>query len=107
VIGELGMHGLNPTGREAGRVLALRSAQERVCQLPEFLRNTLFVHTAQYAVVNDTTTYNGMHHYYGRADTYYHIGQAFGVVMMKLTNRRNVEISSLAENLIQTTARRT
>jgi hypothetical protein len=80
------MHGLNPGGREAGRVQALRAAQKNVCQYDEFLNNTLFVPTAPYAVLNDTT-YNGIHHYYGRADTYYHIGQAFGLAMKRMVIR--------------------
>ena len=77
------MHGLNPGGKEAGRVNALRAAQRNVCRYPEFQNNTAFVPTAQYAVLNGTT-YNGIHHYFGRADTYFHIGQAFGRAMHQL-----------------------
>jgi hypothetical protein len=77
------MHGLNPGGREAGRVYAMRAAQQNVCQYAEFQNNTIFVPTALYAVLNGTT-YNGIHHYYGRADTYFHIGQAFGVAMNRI-----------------------
>jgi hypothetical protein len=77
------MHGLNPGGWEARRVHALRAAQKNVCQYDEFLNNTLFVPTAQFAVLNGTT-YNGIYHYNGRADTVYHIGQAFGLGMHRM-----------------------
>ena len=83
MIGELGMHGPNPDGKEAGRVFAVRAAQQNVCLYPEFQNNTIFVPTASYAVLNGAT-YNGIFHYYGRADTYYHIGQAFGMAMHQM-----------------------
>jgi hypothetical protein len=81
------MHGLNPTGPDAGRVLTMRAAQENVCKMKEFKSNTVFVRTAQYAVLN-STAYNALAHYYGRADTIYHIGQAFGKSMIKLLSGR-------------------
>lgn len=77
------MHGPNPDGKEAGRVFAVRAAQQNVCLYPEFQNNTIFVPTASYAVLNGAT-YNGIFHYYGRADTYYHIGQAFGMAMHQM-----------------------
>eukprot|EP00977_Amphora_coffeiformis_P000362 scaffold98_cov172-Amphora_coffeaeformis.AAC.16 len=83
IVGELGMHGLNYTGRGAGRVNGMRQAEREVPALPEFRSHALFVPTAQYAVLNGTT-YNGDYHYYGRADTYYHIGKAMGEGMVKL-----------------------
>jgi hypothetical protein len=88
-IGELGMHGLKPTGPGAGRVLTMRAAQENVCNMKEFQSNTVFVRTAQFAVLN-STTYNSLAHYYGRADTIYHIGQAFGTSMIQLLARRKL-----------------
>jgi hypothetical protein len=77
------MHGLNYTGVGSDRVYATRQAQRDVSLLPEFQSNTLFVPTASYAVVNGTT-YNGIHHYYGRADTYFHIGKALAEGMKTL-----------------------
>jgi hypothetical protein len=77
------MHGINPVGKGSDRVLALRSAQKNVCNRTEFQSNTKFVPTSPYAVLNGAT-YNGIHHYYGRADTYYDIGQAFGEAMATL-----------------------
>ena len=86
------MHGLNPGGSEAGRVYALRAAQQNVCQYTEFQNNTIFAPTALYAVLNGTT-YDGIHHYYGRADTYYHIGQAFGVAMNRILVQNELAVS--------------
>jgi hypothetical protein len=74
VIGELGMSGMSPEGKGSDRILALRAAQHSVTLLEEFQNTTLFVRTAPYAVLNGTN-YNGIYHYNGRADTYFHIGQ--------------------------------
>jgi len=85
IVGELGMHGVDPgKGRWVPRVSAMRAHQHSVTLLPEFRNNTLFVRTAPYAVSNGTH-YNGGYHYFGRADTYFHIGQAFGRGMIELT----------------------
>jgi alpha-galactosidase len=83
VIGELGQHGavLDPRQRGTPRVLAMRMQQRAVTLLPDFCNTTLFVPTAPYVVPsrNGTTRYyNGQYHYGGRADTYFHIGQALG-----------------------------
>ena len=96
VIGELGMHGPNPTGKEANRVFALRAAQKNVCTSVEFQNNTIFVPTAQYAVTNGTT-YNAIYHYYGRADTYYHIGQAFGNAMYQIVTETTLATTLTVE----------
>lgn len=88
MIGELGMHGINPDARFADRVFALRSAQYNACnKYAEFQSTTAFVPTAIYAVVNDTVTYESLSHYYGRADTIYYIGQAMGKGMSNLIKR--------------------
>ena len=86
IIGELGMHGLHPEGKGADRVLAMRKAEKAVTLQAEFRNSTLFVPTAQYAVLNGTT-YNGGYHYNGRADTYCHIGHAFGEAMLRLIGK--------------------
>ena len=98
------MHGLNPGGREAGRVYGLRAAQQNVCQYAEFRNNTIFVPTAAYAVLNGTI-YNGIHHYYGRADTYYHIGQAFGVAMNRMLVQNELAVSLLDTGTFVSTSR--
>jgi hypothetical protein len=86
VIGELGMHGLNVSGSGASnvasmRVASMRVAQEDVCLLPEFKNTSIFVRTAQFAV---QIRFDGIHHYYGRADAYFHMGQALGNGMIQL-----------------------
>jgi hypothetical protein len=90
LVGELGMAGVNVTGRGSDRVMAMRAAELGVTMTEEFRNNTLFVPTASYVVPN-RTAYNAGYHYFGRADTYYHIGQAMGRGMLELI--RNVEYS--------------
>ena len=82
IIGELGMHGLHPTGKGSDRVMQMRAMERGVTLLNEFCNNSLFVRTAPYVIQNGTT-YGGGYHYYGRADTYFHIGKAFGRGMLK------------------------
>jgi len=82
VIGELGMHGPSPDDFYAAQVDAIRQAQEWVTKLPEFESNTKFVPTAQYAVLNGER-FDNIHHYYGRADTYYEIGKALGRALLE------------------------
>ena len=78
------MHGLNITGLpDEAKVMGMRAAQRTVCLLDEFINTTIFVSTAQHAVL-DGAKYNEIYHYYGRADTYYHIGQDLGTGMIKL-----------------------
>jgi hypothetical protein len=84
VVGELGMHGANYHGQGADRVLRMRAAQKAATLLPEFRSSSRFVPTTPYVVLNDTKTYGGNYHYNGRADTYYHIGKAFGRAMLAL-----------------------
>jgi len=85
VIGELGMAGLHPTGRGSDRHMAMRAAQQKVTLLPEFQTTMLYVPTAPYVHPN-LTSYNHGFHYYGRADTYFEIGKAFGRAMLELLN---------------------
>ena len=83
IIAELGMHGLHPEGRAAARILHFRRQQQSVTLLPEFRNTTRFCRTAAYAVTNGTT-YGGIYHYNGRADTYVWIGQAMGRALQRL-----------------------
>lgn len=96
VIGELGMHGTNVTGRETPRVLGMRRAQRDVTLSPEFQTTSRFVPTATY-VVSNGTTYNGIYHYYGRADTYFHIGKALGDGMLQILDEISGETGSLIQ----------
>jgi hypothetical protein len=97
IIGELGMHGLHPTGRGADRVMAMRAAERRVTEQEEFKTTSLYVPTAPY-VVDNGTSYNGNYHYNGRADTYCHIGQAFGRAMLKLWKRNTTSSGTTASS---------
>ena len=83
IVGELGMHGIDPQGRARERILAMRNAEKDVTLMDEFRNNALFVPTSPY-VVSNGTQYNGEYHYYGRADTYCKIGHAFGEAMLAL-----------------------
>jgi hypothetical protein len=101
------MHGLNLTGQpEMDRVLSFRAAQKYVTEMYEFRSSTLFVPTAQYAIVNDKISCNGIHHYYGHADTYYHIGQAFGTGMIQLLSSKSTsnDIPIHLNNITTTTS---
>jgi hypothetical protein len=94
VIGELGMHGRYPEGKGADRVLAMRAAERGVTMLPEFHNNTLFVSTHQY-VVSNGTQYAGGYHYYGRADTYFHIGKALGRGMLRMMDVEKSKVRAM------------
>lgn len=93
IIGELGMHGMHPTGPGSLQVILMRSYEQTVTLLDEFRNNTLFVRTAPYAVMNGKE-YTGMYHYYGRADTYFHIGQALGKGMLQLIQKEQEALIS-------------
>jgi len=80
------MHGEDLSFLTSGakeRVEGLRDAQERVALSAEFQNTAKFVRTAPYAV-NDGIAYQGIYHYSGRADTVFHIGQAFANGMLDL-----------------------
>jgi Carbohydrate esterase, sialic acid-specific acetylesterase len=129
VVGELGQHGtvLDPRQRFTPRVLAMRTQQHAVTLLPEFVSTTRYVPTARYVVPsrNGTTHYyNGEYHYGGRADTFFHIGQAMGRAVVDLaqgrsavgipvansssSNRRRTWINAMIRNIraVATKARR-
>jgi Carbohydrate esterase, sialic acid-specific acetylesterase len=91
IVGELGQHGTHPEGDEAPRVLSMRAAEKSVTLMDEFRDNTLYVPTAPHVVSpEDHKVFNGNYHYYGRADTFYQIGHAFGRGMLELldSNRK-------------------
>jgi hypothetical protein len=62
IVGELGMHSVNVTGRGADRVMAMRAVERGVTMTDEFRNSTLFVTTAIYMVANGTAC-NGGYHY--------------------------------------------
>jgi len=98
VIGECGMHGLNPTGKPKSRILGIRAAEHSVTLLDEFRNTSAFVRTAPYAqAVLNETSYNGLYHYNGRADTYFKIGQDFGKAMLQLMDTKKRHAAKVAE----------
>jgi Carbohydrate esterase, sialic acid-specific acetylesterase len=80
VVGELGMMGYSSREFPADQAVTLRAAQRQACAASSA---TKFVPTVQFAVLN-STKYDGIHHYYGRADTIFHIGKALGEGMLEL-----------------------
>ena len=80
VVGELGMHGLQTDNY---RVLFTRFQELSVTLMDEFRNTSLFVRTAPY-VNSSGDSYGAGYHYYGRADTFFRIGQAFGRGMLKI-----------------------
>jgi hypothetical protein len=66
------------------RTRTLRQSQYNVTTYPEFYNNTMFVETKQRWKGNEEKLYDQEYHYYGRADTIYHIGEDFGKAMMRL-----------------------
>jgi len=78
LIGELGQGG-DPV--YIPQIKAMRRIQKAVAD--SFDSNVVFVRTSPY-VVSGLETFNGLHHYDGRADTMIHIGNAFGREMLKL-----------------------
>jgi hypothetical protein len=89
IVGELGQRGVNVTGSGSDQIMAMRAAERGVTMMDEFRNNTLFVPTALYVGMNGTA-YTAENHYYGRADTYYHIGQAMGRGMLELITKRSM-----------------
>lgn len=87
VIGELGQQGVEPEKRYAAKHFRFRKIQQDVANLDEFKGTVAFVKTSPY-VVKDGESFDGGYHYYGRADTFFHIGRAFGEAMLKLLDER-------------------
>jgi hypothetical protein len=73
---------MNIRGQGADRVMRMRAAQKAATLLPDFINSSAFVPTTPYVVANATDQYGGIYHYNGRADTYYHMGKAFGRAML-------------------------
>jgi alpha-galactosidase len=80
VIGELGQQGSEPEKRYAEKHFRFRKIQSDVA---ESLPNVCFAETAKY-VVKGSDSFDGGYHYFGRADTFFGIGQSFGDAMLSL-----------------------
>jgi hypothetical protein len=83
VVGELGQQGSEPEQRYADKHFAFRKIQSDIAAMDEFKDNVRFAETAKY-VVKDGDSFDGGYHYYGRADTFFQIGQSFGEAMLSL-----------------------
>ncbi len=83
VIGELGQQGSPPEQRYAEKHFAFRKVQSDVAAMDEFAGTVRFAETAKY-VVKDGDSFDGGYHYYGRADTFFYIGQSFGEAILAL-----------------------
>ena len=55
----------------------------KVADQPEFIGTARYVMTSAY-VNSEGESFNGGYHYYGRADTEFLIGRAFGTAMLQL-----------------------
>lgn len=81
VIGELGQQGIQPEKRYEAKHLNFRRIQKSVAERSEFKRTVAFVKTSPF-VIGDEESFDGGYHYYGRADTFLNIGEAFGKAML-------------------------
>ncbi len=86
VIGELGQQGVEPEARYADKHFNFRKIQKSVAELPENKGTVAYTPTAPY-VTAEKPSFDGGYHYYGRADTFYQIGEAFGTDMLKMLDR--------------------
>lgn len=83
VIGELGQQGVEPEKRYAEKHFKFRAMQKAVAERPEFNGTVAFVKTSPF-IVKDGEHFDGGYHYFGRADTFLRIGEAFGKASLKL-----------------------
>ncbi|QDT13571.1 sialate O-acetylesterase [Planctomycetes bacterium K23_9] len=84
VIGELGQQGAVPEKRYAEKHFGFRKIQSDVAKRPEFVGNVAYAETAVH-VVPKGDSFDGGYHYYGRADTFFHIGQSFADAFNRLS----------------------
>lgn len=82
VIGEPGQAGPNPQDDGLPHVV-LRRQMRKVADQAEFVGTTRYVMTSVF-VNSEGESFNGGYHYYGRADTEFLIGRAFGTAMLQL-----------------------
>jgi hypothetical protein len=84
VIGELGQAGPIPQSKDDGLPhVELRRQMRKVTEQVEFVGTTRYVMTSTF-VNSEGASFNGDYHYYGRADTEFYIGRAFGTAMTQL-----------------------
>ena len=85
VVGEMGQLGINPPAQNHfhEQILTMRRSQRAVTFFNDFRYTSRYVMTSTYIVENGSQ-YDGNYHYFGRADTYIQVGQAFGQTMSQL-----------------------
>jgi len=94
IVGELGQEGVNPQDpRIREKHFRFRAMQKNVTEMPEFKDNTMFVKTSPYVVL-DGESFDGGYHYGGRADTFFHIGHAFGKGMLQLIEKADASVKA-------------
>lgn len=80
------------------KTVLLRTAQTNVASSPDFRNNTIVATTKQYwmgigptnKVTAEELSYDKSYHYYGRADTMYHMGEEFGKAMLQLERKQRM-----------------
>lgn len=94
VVGELGQSGPEEQIPERYRAkhMSFRAQQESVSKMPQFKSTVRYVKTSPY-IVMDKPHFDGGYHYYGRADIFFNIGDAFGKAMVGLLKDKPVDHS--------------
>ena len=94
VVGELGQSGperdINP--RYRAKHMSFRAQQESVSKMPEFKGRVRYAKTSPF-IVTDGPGFDGGYHYRGRADTFFHIGEAFGKAMVRMVKDKPTDHS--------------
>ncbi|MEK6238276.1 MAG: sialate O-acetylesterase, partial [Planctomycetales bacterium] len=85
IIGEFGQSGEIPAAKSRDRVLAFRGFQSAVAEMEEFRETTRFVRTSPH--LRTEPAYAKPFLYYGNAETFYLIGDAFGKGMIDVLER--------------------
>ena len=95
IVGELGQSGLEKDIPERYRAkhMSFRGQQESVSKMPEFKDTVRYVQTGPF-IVADGPQFDGGYHYRGRADTFFHIGRAFGEAMVPLLSKKPTDQSA-------------
>ena len=87
IIGELGQQGAEPEKRYAKKHFNFRKIQKSVAEMAEFKATVRYVPTGVH-VVKGGDKFDGGYHYLGRADTFFHIGRAFGEALVPLVKKK-------------------
>ena len=85
VVGELGQSGPEDQipQRYRAKHMSFRAQQAAPSKMPEFKGTVRYVPTGLY-VIQDKPSFDGGYHYYGRADIFFKMGEAFGKAMVPM-----------------------